>query len=369
MRILIVTDAWLPQVNGVVRTLQRLSEELPKLGVGVTFLTPAEYPTLPLPSYPEIRIALASPWRISRRIDEIAPDHVHIATEGPLGLMARRHCLRRGRPFTTSYHTKFPEYVRARLPLPEAWLYGAMRRFHNAGSGTMVATKSLADELSARGFENIRPWSRGVDSDLFNPVRMKDLGLPRPIFLNVGRVAVEKNLPDFLGLDLPGTKLVVGDGPELERLRRQYPDAVFLGARTGEDLAEVYASSDVFVFPSRTDTFGNVILEALASGLPVAAYPVTGPLDIFADGVGGELSHDLRLAAMAALSCDRATARAKALRHGWSDCARQFLDNIGVSAAMADKAPARERRRLRLPGRRRHAGFAESDAGIRPGAR
>ncbi|RUM98369.1 glycosyltransferase family 1 protein [Pseudaminobacter arsenicus] len=335
MRVLIVTDAWRPQVNGVVRTLERLGEALEERGVEVTFLTPEGYPTLPLPSYPEIRLALSSVRRIARRIEDVAPDCIHIATEGPLGLLARRVCLAGGRSFTTSYHTRFPEFLRARTPVPESWSYACMRRFHNASCGTLVATPSLAAELAAKGFINLRPWTRGVDTELFNPRKKADLGLKGPIFLNVGRVAVEKNLPAFLDLDLPGSKVVVGDGPDLARLKARYPQVHFLGTRTGEELAGIYAASDVFVFPSRTDTFGNVLLEALASGCPVAAYPVTGPLDIVGDTQCGVLSEDLRQAALGALEVPREQARSRALAYSWDECAAQFLAHLRPAADQA----------------------------------
>lgn len=331
MRVLIVTDAWKPQVNGVVRTLEKLAESFAAMGVPMAFLTPDGFPTVPLPGYGEIRVALATAAEVARRMDEAQPDCIHIATEGPLGVLARRVCLARGLPFSTSYHTRFPELLRARLPVPEEWTYRWLRRFHNAGNGMLAATPSLCAELAGRGFANIRLWSRGVDTALFDPARRTTLGLPGPVFLNVGRVAVEKNLPAFLDLDLPGTKVVVGDGPELPRLRARYPEVVFTGARRGEELAALYASADVFVFPSLTDTFGNVITEALASGTPVAAFPVTGPLDILGDGVGGVLSDDLREAALAALSVPRETARAKARQYDWDACARQFLDHVRVA--------------------------------------
>jgi len=333
MRILIVTDAWRPQVNGVVRTLEKLAETLQERGVEVTFLTPEGYPSLPLPSYPEIRLAVASARQIAQRIADAAPDCIHIATEGPLGFLARRACLAGGRSFTTSYHTRFPEFLRARTPVPESWGYACMRRFHNAGCGTLVATPSLAAELAAKGFTNLRPWTRGVDTALFNPRKRVGLDLPGtilpgPIFLSVGRVAVEKNLPAFLDLDLPGSKIVVGDGPDLARLRARYPAVHFLGTRTGEELAAIYAASDVFVFPSRTDTFGNVLLEALASGCPVAAYPVTGPLDIVGETRCGVLSEDLREAALGALTVPRERARNRALAYSWAECASQFLAHL-----------------------------------------
>jgi len=339
-RILIVTDAWHPQVNGVVRTLQHLAEGLVAAGIVVDFLTSAGFRTVPLPSYPEIRLALAGPRKVAARIRAFAPDHVHIATEGPLGILARRHCRSSGLVFTTSYHTRFPEYLRARVPVPAGWLYWWLRRFHNAGAGTLVATQSLASELAGHGFANVRLWTRGVDTELYRPDRRKDLGPPRPIFLTVGRVAVEKNLPDFLDLDLPGSKVVVGDGPALATLKKLYPDATFLGTRTGVELAEIYASADVFVFPSRTDTFGIVLLEALASGLPVAAHNVTGPADIFADGVGGVLSDDLGHAAMAALDIDSEAARRKAMSFSWAACAELFMRH--VRAAHPELRPCNE---------------------------
>jgi glycosyltransferase involved in cell wall biosynthesis len=328
MRILMVTDAWRPQVNGVVHTLERLEQALKEFGVATQFLTPAIFPTLPMPTYPDIRLALTTPGRIARMIDKSNVDHVHIVTEGPLGIMARRYCLSIGRPFTTSYHTRFPEYLRARMPLPEAWTYGWLRNFHNAGQGTLVATNSMANDLSARGFNKLRPWTRGVDTTLFNPGKAIELDLPRPVFLCVGRVAIEKNLPAFLDLDLPGSKVVIGDGPALASLKARYPDVHFLGHRPNSELAGYYAGADVFVLPSRSETFGNVIIEALASGTPVAAYPVTGPIDIIGDGIGGAISTDLREAALTALSSDRQKARERATRYTWTACAQMFLEVV-----------------------------------------
>lgn len=323
-----VTDAWRPQINGVVHTLERLSATLQSFGVETRFLTPAGFRTLPLPTYPDIRLALTTPGHVARLIEAAKADHVHIVTEGPLGIMARRHCLAEGRPFTTSYHTRFPEYLGARLPVPLEWTYRWLRDFHNAGQGTLVATPSLADDLARRGFARLRPWTRGVDSTLFRPDRRKTLDFPRPVFLCVGRIAVEKNLSAFLDLDLPGSKVLVGEGPELSKLRARYPKAYFLGRKPNEELADIYASADAFVFPSRTDTFGNVIIEALASGTPVAAYPVTGPVDIVGDGIGGVVSEDLRQAALAALHVSRDAARAKALRYSWTACAEMFLETV-----------------------------------------
>ncbi len=327
-RILIVTDAWHPQINGVVRSLDRTAGELRQMGVDVDFLTPLEFKTIPCPSYPEIRLSLTWPSRVRRRIADSGADFVHIATEGPLGMLARKAVLAAGRSYTTSYHTRFPEYVSARVPVPESWSYVMLRRFHNAGSGCMVATASLEQDLAARGFTNLLRWSRGVDHTIFKPRDVAVYDLPRPIFVNVGRVSVEKNIKAFLDLDLPGTKVVVGGGPQLDALRRAYPDVHFTGPKVGDDLAAHYAAADVFVFPSLTDTFGNVMLEALACGVPVAAYPVMGPLDVVGDSGAGVLDQDLGKAAVAALDIDRAHCREVALRYTWRNSAQQFLDNI-----------------------------------------
>ena len=336
MRLLIATDAWRPQVNGVVRTLERMGEELPRFGVSVTMLTPAAFRTVPLPTYPDIRLALARPKAIRVAIEAARPDAVHIATEGPIGYAVRRWCLGEGRPFTTSYHTRFPEYVAARAPIPKGFSYAVLRRFHNAGAGCMAATPSLAAELVRHGFKNVMAWSRGVDSASFRPrPEAPPFNLPRPVFLFVGRVAVEKNIGAFLDLDLPGSKVVVGDGPALARLRTAHPEVLFTGILTGEALARAYARADAFVFPSRTDTYGIVLLEALASGVPVAAYPVAGPADVISSSGVGVLGEDLRAAALAALDIPRARCREFALRHDWTACARQFLENI-VSAQHLD---------------------------------
>jgi glycosyltransferase involved in cell wall biosynthesis len=330
-RILVATDAWHPQVNGVVRSLEAVAREAPGLGAEIVFLTPAGFHSLPLPTYPDIRLSLCTPAMVGERIGQFAPDYLHIATEGPIGWSARRHCLRLGVPFTTSYHTRFPEYLSARLPVPESASYALLRQFHNAACGTMAATVSLQRELEQRGFRNVLRWSRGVDTALFRPREARVLDLPRPIFLYVGRIAVEKNIEAFLALDLPGSKVVVGEGPQREALQMRYRDAHFLGLRVGEALAEIYASSDVFVFPSRTDTFGIVLLEALACGLPVAAYPVAGPRDAIAGGDVGVLDEDLRRAALAALTIPAASCRSFAMRRTWRESARQFVGNV-VSA-------------------------------------
>lgn len=328
VRLALLTDAWFPQVNGVVNSLSRVAGVLRDWDDEVEVIAPDRFRTLPCPTYPEIRLALARPGQVPELIEAAKPDFVHIATEGPLGILARRHCLKRGRGFTTSYHTKFPEYLAARGPVPMSWSYAYMRRFHNAGLGCMVATASLQAELRARGFRNLLSWSRGVDHQMFRPRADADLGLPRPVFLNVGRIAVEKNVEAFLRLDLPGSKVVVGDGPARPALQKRYPGACFLGALAGETLARAYSAADVFVFPSLTDTFGNVLLEALASGLPVAAYPVTGPRDVITDPRAGVLDENLREAALAALQLSRDAARNFALRFTWEESARMFRDNV-----------------------------------------
>jgi glycosyltransferase involved in cell wall biosynthesis len=327
MRILVASDAWHPQVNGVVRTYERLAIELDKLGVEMTVLAPHEFNTLPCPTYPEIRLALPGLFRLARRFHDIRPDAVHIATEGPIGWMARRYCRARGIRFTTSFHTRFPEYLSQRFAIPTPWTVAALRHFHNAGAGLMVATPSLGRELEGLGFERVLPWTRGVDTTLFHPRPVRLFG-DGPIFLYVGRVAAEKNIQAFLDLDLPGRKVVVGAGPLLDELRMRYPDTLFVGKKTGEALAECYASADVFVFPSRTDTFGIVLLEAMASGVPVAALPVCGPQDVVTNGVTGVLSNDLRSAALGALELDRERVRAKAAEYSWENAARLFLANI-----------------------------------------
>jgi glycosyltransferase involved in cell wall biosynthesis len=329
MRILLVTDAWSPQVNGVVRTLQRLQEGCEVLGHQVQVISPERFRTVPCPTYPEIRLALRPGPVIARQIEAFAPDCVHIATEGPLGFAARRHCVQRAMPFTTSYHTRFPEYVHARIPVPLGLGYAVMRWFHRPSRGVMVATRTIRDDLERRGFVNVKPWSRGVDTELFRPDHPPALDLPRPVYLYVGRVAVEKNLDAFLDVPLAGgTKLVVGDGPALERLKARHPEVHFTGAKHGLELARHYASGDVFVFPSRTDTFGLVLLEALASGLPVAAYPVPGPLDVIADSGCGVLDQDLGRAMAQAVAIPRERCREYAGRFSWPRCVEQFLGNL-----------------------------------------
>jgi glycosyltransferase involved in cell wall biosynthesis len=331
MRILIATDAWKPQVNGVVRTLTSLAASAATLGHDVQFLTSDGFRTVELPTYPGLRVAvLPSRREIARRIEAVSPDAIHIATEGPIGWAARSYCIRNGLAFTTSYTTRFPEYVSVRTGIPVSWGYAVVRRFHAAGSGIMVATPSLKRELCERGFANLRSWTRGVDTGLFTPDNPVKLDLPRPIFMSVGRVAVEKNLEAFLSLDLPGSKVIVGDGPARARLERRYPTAHFLGEKFGKELASHVAAADVFVFPSLTDTFGVVQLEALACGTPVAAFPVTGPLDVIADHPVGALDNDLRAACLRAQTMSREACRDFALKHSWESCARQFIGHLAV---------------------------------------
>jgi glycosyltransferase involved in cell wall biosynthesis len=328
MRVLIATDAWHPQVNGVVRTLTSLARAAGALGATIDFLSPEGFRSVPVPTYPGLRLALPSRQQIAWRIEQAKPDAIHIATEGPIGHMVRAYCRMRGRPFTTSYTTRFPEYISARAPIPEAWIYAALRRFHAAAAVTMVATPSLMAELEQRGFTNLGMWTRGVDTNLFRPNGTTDLGLPRPIFLSVGRIAVEKNLEAFLSLKLPGTKVIIGAGPQEPDLKCRFPDARFLGLLENGALAAHLAAADVFVFPSRTDTFGVVQLEALASGVPIAAYPVTGPKDVIGDNPVGVLNEDLGAACLQALRVSREACRAFALNHSWENSARQFLGHI-----------------------------------------
>jgi glycosyltransferase involved in cell wall biosynthesis len=327
MRIAIVSDAWLPQVNGVVRTIDTVRAKLAAAGHKLLVIGPDRFRTLPCPTYPEIRLALLPTRAVATLLDAFGADAIHIATEGPLGMAARRYCRARGFAFTTSFHTKFAEYLHARTKVPVSWTYAWLRRFHAASARIMVATPSLEVELTQHGFARLARWSRGVDTALFRP-QAPALTLPRPVFLYVGRVAVEKNIGAFLSLPLDGSKLVVGDGPQLAQLRRRHPDVHFAGAQQGEALARHYAAADVFVFPSRTDTFGLVLLEALASGVPVAAYPVTGPRDVIDGAPVGCLDDDLAAAARRALTLKRDACRDHALNFTWDASARQFLDNL-----------------------------------------
>jgi len=283
---------------------------------------------VPCPTYPEIRLALAPGRRLTQLLDEFRPDAIHLSTEGPLGWAARNLCMKRGWPFTTSFHTMFPDYVHARFRVPRAWSWELLRLFHAPSSGVFVATRSIREQLLSRGFQNLVPWSRGVDTELFRP-RPRPLELGNgPVFLSVGRVAVEKNVSAFLALDLPGTKVVVGDGPQRAQLQARHPEARFLGAKFGDELAAAFAAADVFVFPSRTDTFGLVMVEALACGTPVAAFPVPGPLDVIADSGAGVLSEDLRTAALKALEIPRALCRAYAETFSWRACAEVFASSL-----------------------------------------
>ncbi len=322
--IALVTDAWAPQVNGVVTTLEHVVAQLGEMGHRVSVISPGDFRTVPCPTYPSIRLAVFPGAAVARRLRELLPDAVHIATEGPLGHAARAFCRAQAWPFTTSFHTQFPEYVRARAPVPLHWSYAYLRRFHGPAARTLVATKTVSDRLAARGFSNLTRWMRGVDTGLFRPVGKHALDLPRPISLFVGRVAVEKNIEAFLDLDLPGSKVVIGDGPDLGKLRARYADVTFCGQLRGETLASHISAADVFVFPSRTDTFGLVMLEAMACGIPVAAYPVPGPLDVVAPGISGVLHEDLASAVHAALTLDPEPCIAYASSFSWRATAEMF---------------------------------------------
>jgi glycosyltransferase involved in cell wall biosynthesis len=332
MRIALATDAWRPQTNGVVTTLTRTLDGLEREGHLTRAIQPSEFRTVPCPTYPEIRLALFPGARLKRMLREFSPDAVHIATEGPLGQAARRWCLAEGMPFTTSYHTQFPQYIRARFPIPEQWSYAFLRRFHGAAKRVMVATEHIRRDLERNGFGNLALWSRGVDPELFRPGARDLLPGTRPLMLYAGRVAVEKNLDAFLALDLPGTKYVIGGGPALDELRARFPAVMFTGYKYGEELARHLAAADVFVFPSRTDTFGLVLLEAMACGVPVAAYPVVGPIDVVHQGTSGYLHEDLAMAVRGALEIDREACRRHALRFTWERATAQFLDNLAPRA-------------------------------------
>ena len=328
MHILIVTDAWEPQVNGVVRTLKSTRRELQQLGHTVDILSPLEFKTVPCPSYPDIQLSLRPKKRVIERIEAFKPDALHIATEGPLGLAARRWAVKNGFPFTTAYHTRFPEYVHARLRIPLGWTYRYLQWFHGSAEAVMAPTEVVKKDLERVGFKNVVLWSRGVELDIFSPRKVQRLGTRPPIFLYVGRVAVEKNIEAFLELDLPGSKWVAGEGPALASLRAKYPTTNFMGVLNQHELAEVYSSADVFVFPSKTDTFGLVLLEAMACGLPIAAYPVTGPLDVIGDAPAGALNHDLRQACLDALTLKREDAVAHAQQFSWDAATQQFMKHL-----------------------------------------
>jgi glycosyltransferase involved in cell wall biosynthesis len=338
MKLVLVTDAWAPQTNGVVRTLMRTRDELTAMGHAVEVISPDLFNGFPCPTYPEIKLAFMPGRKIARTIEAFRPNAIHIATEGPLGHAARGYCLSHQLPFTTAYHTRFPEYVEARFAVPVGLSYAWLRRFHGRARSIMVATQSIESDLMSRGFGNIRRWSRGVDTTLFKPRTESDardlFDLPRPIHLFVGRVAIEKNIEAFLSLDLPGSQVVIGDGPLLEQLRHRFPKAHFLGKKVGEDLARHYAAADIFVFPSLTDTFGLVILEALASGLPVAAFPVPGPRDILQGSGAGALDADLGAAVKQALALPGARCRALAEQFSWKTATEQFLGNLAPFGAV-----------------------------------
>jgi len=338
MRILLPTDAWFPQVNGVVRTLDTVVRELAAMGHEVNVVGPDRFRTVPAPGYPEIRLAVAPGRRLARMMDDWAPDAVHIPVEGPIGWAARAHCRRRGWPFSSSYHTRAGDYAKAKWGLSPDWGFAVQRAFHAPSASFMVQTRTLERELAARGFRNIRSWGRGVDLSLFRPHPGADLGLPRPVSMYVGRVSTEKNLEAFLSLDLPGSKVVVGDGPQRRAYEARFPDVRFLGYRSGDDLAYAYSAADVFVMPSRFETFGLVMLEALACGTPVAAFPVHGPIDVIGDAPVGVLDEDLRSAALRAAAIPRERCRAYAEGFSWRRSAEEFVANLAPIARTAARA-------------------------------
>ncbi len=325
MNIMIVTDAWEPQVNGVVRTIQATNLELMRMGHDVSMMTPLSFTTVACPTYPEIRLSLFPYRRLAQMMQDAQPDAIHIATEGPLGMAARRYALKHQLPFTTAYHTRFPEYVKARFAIPLAWTYRFLRWFHAPAQYMLAPTQVVVDDLHRYGFTNVALWARGVDTNVFYPRPTNILNTENPIYLYVGRVAIEKNIDAFLQLDLKGSKWVVGEGPELARLKQQYPEVNFLGVLTQDALAQVYSSADVFVFPSLTDTFGLVLLEALACGTPVAAYPITGPIDVIGDSPAGAMDNDLKRACERALGIPAEVARAHAEQFSWRTCTQVFL--------------------------------------------
>ncbi len=330
MKILIVSDAWEPQINGVVRTLKMTRRELELKGHQTGLISPLGFRSLRCPTYPEISLAMTTSSALARRIDDFAPDCLHIATEGPLGWMARRIAIKRGWPFTTAYHSRFPEYVKLRFGIPLAWTYALLRRFHNAARATLAPTPAIVSHLVAKGIPGARLWSRGVDFELFDPAGEREAPVRRPVFLYVGRIAVEKQVEAFLDLDLPGDKWVAGEGPERRRLQARYPQARWLGILAGEALARLYRSADVMVFPSVTDTFGLVMAESMACGTPVAAYPVPGPLDVIADSAGGVMHRDLRVACLRALKLPRDRVRQRAEQFSWSAATDQMLAALQV---------------------------------------
>ncbi|MGV6825930.1 MAG: glycosyltransferase family 4 protein [bacterium] len=331
---MLITDAWEPQINGVVRTLQQTIAQLHTMGLQVTVIHPGMFHTMPLPSYPEIRIALLPARKLAQQMRSISADAIHISTEGPLGWAARKYCIRNQLSFTTTYHTQFPEYVNLRTGIPLNAGYAVMRRFHAAADRTFVATQSIQHVLEGRKFQHLHRWGRGVDTKLFSPTvdRDKHLHGPGPIATYLGRVAIEKNIEQFLDMPFDGQKVVIGDGPALHALRKKYPNTNFVGYKTGRKLAEHIAAADVMVFPSKTDTFGIVMLEAMACGVPVAAYPVTGPVDVIQNGVNGWTDQDLETATQRALEVDRTQCRQFALRHSWKNSTLQFIAGLTAAA-------------------------------------
>ena len=334
LKIVIATDAWKPQLNGVVTTLDTLGKILTGFGNQVMYITPQDFKSVPMPTYSEIRLSLFPNRKVAQMINEFQPDAIHIATEGPIGRAARRFCRRRGYPYTTSFHTRFAEYTHERFKFPIEWGYSFLKDFHKYGETMMVATPGLMQELEERGFDNMKLWARGVDTEVFKPTPSDVLDhLPRPIFTYVGRIAVEKSIEDFLEADLPGSKVIVGAGPQEDELKAKYKDAHFVGKHFGEDLVKYYSASDVFVFPSSTDTFGLVNVEALACGVPVAAYPVRGPLEIMEEAPKGAgcLHEDLRTACLTALeNRDAEECRAHSMNFSWTSGARQFISNLEI---------------------------------------
>jgi glycosyltransferase involved in cell wall biosynthesis len=330
LKIAFITDAWKPQINGVVTTIDNTCIALREGGADVLMITPDLFNTVPCPSYPSIQLSIWCYPKVKQLLESFAPDHIHIFTEGPLGMAARKFCLQQNLAFTTSFHTLFAEYVNLRFKMPVGWGYWLLNWFHNPASRVMVATPSVEDNLVAKGFDRqkMARWSRGVDTERFRPRDKSFLDLPRPVSMYVGRVAIEKNLENFLSLDIPGTKVVVGDGPSFDKLKKSYPDTVFAGFKTGEPLAEYMAAADVFVFPSKTDTFGIVMLDALACGVPVAAYPVQGPLDVLKDNVTGCMRENLQDAIIGALALSTEDCRNHALEYSWQKSSAQFKGNL-----------------------------------------